>query len=108
LKVSLADSDSERRQGLSGRDFLAEDEGLLFVFEEPGRHGFWMKGMKFPLDFIWIKADTVVELTEAVEITRMDIRPQQPVNRVLEVNSGFAARNKIKIGDKVSYEPVSN
>lgn len=108
MRVSLADSDSERQQGLSGRDFLAEDEGMLFVFEEPGRHGFWMNGMKFPLDFIWISGDRVVGTTETAPVTQMDIKPPQSIDRVLEVNSGFVARNKIKIGDKVSYEPVSN
>ena len=108
LRVSLADNDWERRQGLAGVDQLAENEGVLFVFDQPGRYVFWMKGMKFPLDFVWIKDDQVIEVTEKVGLEQMDIRPKQAVDKVLEVNSGFVGRQKLKIGDKVSYESVSD
>ena len=104
----MADSEAERQQGLSGWPSLAEDEGMLFVFDQPGRYSFWMRGMKFPLDFVWIKSDEIVEITANGGVKRMNIQPQQSANRVLEVNSGFAARHNLKIGDKVSYESVSD
>ena len=63
--------------------------------------------MNFPLDFIWIKGDEVVEITAAVPVDRMNIRPSQAVDKVIEVNSGWAAENGVKIGDEVSYEPIS-
>lgn len=93
---------------MSGRQQLAENAGMLFVFDQPGRYAFWMRGMKFPLDFIWIKGDTVVGITEAVPVTQMDIKPRQAIDKVLEVNNGFVVQHQIKIGDKVKYEPVSN
>lgn len=104
----MADTEAERRQGLSGRRQLAEDEGLLFIFNRPGRHSFWMKGMNFPLDFIWIAGDRIAGITPAVPVTAMNLMPSQPIDKVLEVNAGFAARYNLKIGDKVSYEPVSD
>lgn len=104
----MADSDQERQQGLAGIDQLLENEGMLFVFDQPGRYAFWMKGMKFPLDFVWIKDDQVIEITEKVGLEQMEIRPKQAVDKVLEVNSGFVGRQKLKIGDKVSYESVSD
>lgn len=93
---------------MSGRETLAPNEGMLFVFAQPGIHHFWMKGMNFPLDFIWIRDKVVVEITEDVTITVMDLYPHQPVDQVAEVNSGVVAGQQIKIGDKVSYEPVSD
>ncbi|MBU2052024.1 DUF192 domain-containing protein, partial [Patescibacteria group bacterium] len=87
----------------SGRQQLAANAGMLFEFNQTGHHPFWMKGMNFPLDFIWISGDEVVAVTEAVPVTQMEIKPPQPIDKVLEVNSGFVARYKIKVGDKLEY-----
>lgn len=101
IKVEVRDTEAERARGLSGRESLGEDEGMLFVFEKPGIHGFWMKEMKFGLDFIWIRDNKVIEVTENVGVERMDISPFEAVDKVLEVNSGFAAKHSIKVGDSV-------
>lgn len=101
LAVEIRDTDKERQQGLSGRNKLGENEGMLFVFDKPGRYGFWMKEMKFPLDFVWILSDTVMEVTENVDINRMDLRPKTTIDKVLEVNSGWVKENNIKVGDKI-------
>ncbi len=45
---------ADLRQGLSGRDSLPTDYGMLFVFPKSDIYEFWMKDMKFPLDIIWI------------------------------------------------------
>ena len=41
-------------QGLAVKNQLKENEAMLFVFEKPGKHSFWMKDMKFPIDIIWL------------------------------------------------------
>ncbi|MDZ4278961.1 MAG: DUF192 domain-containing protein, partial [Dehalococcoidia bacterium] len=72
IEAELARTPEERSLGLGGRDLLPEDAGMLFVFEQEGQPGFWMRGMRFPLDFIWISADQrVVSLTE-------DVPPPEP------------------------------
>jgi len=105
--VEVRDTDEERQLGLSGREGLKEDEGMLFVFEKAGRHGFWMKEMRFDLDFVFIKDNQVVELMVEVKAPRLDeaprsIRPTQEVEMVLEVNSGWVDDNSIKLDDVVS------
>ena len=100
VKVEVRETEEGRQQGLSGRDSLGEDEGMLFVFEEPGYHKFWMKGMKFDLDFVWIDKDQVVEITERVAAPTV-LTPKQPIDKVLEVNSGWVEKNGVKVGDKV-------
>src|SRR5581483_1780979 len=62
LNVEIADTPEKRSLGLGGRDFLATDSGMLFLFDTSTKHQFWMKGMKIPLDFIWIKGDVIVDL----------------------------------------------
>lgn len=107
LKVEIADTQSKRSKGLGGRESLASDEGMLFMFDKPDRYPFWMKGLTFPLDFVWIRGEKVVDITQSVqppaqgqETSSLPIyQPKEEVNRVLEVNAGTAERLNIKVGD---------
>ena len=103
IKVEIADTLEKRNQGLSGRPFMAENEGMLFVFEEPRRPIFWMKDMLIPLDFIYIKDDQVVDLVENVQPEGSNpvrrISPETNVLYVLEVNAGVVQKYNIEIGD---------
>lgn len=108
--VEIADTIPLRSQGLSDRERLEEGHGMLFVFNKPGKHPFWMKGMHFPLDFVWINGDKVVGTTENVsssvpEESSLFSLPiyysPEPEDKVLEINAGEVEKWKIKIGDKV-------
>ena len=111
--VDVADTGQERTRGLSGRPSLAPGTGMLFVFDEPGIHSFWMIEMRFPLDFVWIGADcTVVDLTEDVPPPQPGqspgdmprYRPAAPVRYVLEINAGEIESAGIAAGDAVTFE----
>ncbi|MBU1999321.1 MAG: DUF192 domain-containing protein, partial [Candidatus Omnitrophica bacterium] len=60
VQVEVVDSPEDRSRGLMFRDKLGEKEGMLFIFDERGRHNFWMKNMQFPIDIIWINQDKVI------------------------------------------------
>lgn len=104
LQVEVANTRASRELGLSGRESMGDDEGILFVFEAPGKYGFWMKDMNFPLDIVWINQNGVV-----VDIERKlspDTYPQTFINEVdasyvLEVNAGLAEKFGLYIGSKV-------
>lgn len=107
--VEIANTDFLRQQGLSGRGSLNENSGMLFVFPKSSLPAFWMKGMKFPLDFIWIANSKVVQINKNVEPepgkTDNELslyRPEIPIDYVLEVNAGFSDKNSIHVGDKVT------
>ncbi len=117
LNVEVADTADERRLGLGGRDKLASDSGMLFIFESEGTPIFWMKGMRIPLDLIWIRGSKVVNLTKNAMPPPADIRDKnvtcseitcyttsEPINKLLEVNAGFVDANGIRIGDIVEEE----
>ena len=110
--VELAVTPEQRSQGLSGRDSLPPDTGMLFVFETEGNYTFWMKDMLFPLDLIWISAECgVVEVTanapppEPGQSTNDLPRytPSVPARHVLEINAGEAAAADIDPGDPVEF-----
>jgi uncharacterized membrane protein (UPF0127 family) len=105
LNVEIADTAEERGLGLGGRPSLDPNSGMVFVFPEPGNYNFWMKGMEFPLDFIWISSDRIVGLSENVpppspnQQTLPLYHANSPVDKVLEVNAGFVKAHNIQMGD---------
>ncbi len=112
FNVEIARSTMARNRGLSGRESLGEKEGMLFLFSGSGFHSFWMKGMRIPIDIIWIKDDRVAgfEINAQPEpgVRTAKLKrylPPEPVDRVLEVPAGTVERLDIQVGDevKVSY-----
>ncbi len=125
LAIEAASTPEKMTLGLSGRNAMAADQGMLFDFkslpdsspEKDNGQGvtpaFWMKDMKFNLDLVWIKSGHVVGVTPDVpapienlklKIENSDLpiySPPSPVDWVLEVNAGWSALNKIKTGDEV-------
>lgn len=104
LEVEIVRTPEEQMRGLSGRESLAENAGMLFVYEQQTTPAFWMKEMNFPIDIIWIGSDKrIVDITEnlAPETFPQLFRPSAPVQYVLEVNAGWAENHTISTGDKI-------
>ncbi|MBI4570385.1 MAG: DUF192 domain-containing protein [Chloroflexi bacterium] len=102
----------ERAHGLSGRDALPEDGGMLFFLGEERMPSFTMNQMRFPLDFVWISRDLrVADVTEHVPHpalageTLNNIQPGVPVLYVLEVDAGTIEENGVEVGDSVTFDP---
>ncbi len=115
VQVELARSVDEKARGLGGRDRLAAGHGMLFVFDEPQSPTFWMLGMRFALDFVWIRGGRIVELTRdvppappgATEESGLlrTLVPKLPVDLVLEVPAGTIAAKRWSTGDAVEVIP---
>lgn len=109
INAEIVDTDVERAKGLSNRESLNEQEGMLFIFPKEGLYKFWMKDMHFSIDIIWINEGRVVDITHNVppqkEKDNLAIyQPKEKIRYVLEVNSGFAKQNKVDIGISVESE----
>jgi uncharacterized protein len=108
VDAEVADDNAELARGLGGRDRLARNAGMYFVLTND-RPRFWMKGMRFPLDMIWIKDGRVVDVTADVpdeprgtpDSQLPSYSPTRAANRVLEVNAGWAQRHGVRRGDRV-------
>lgn len=103
--VEVANTAYTRMQGLSGREALAEGRGMLFLFETPQVPGFWMKDMKFSIDIVWIRDGRVVGVEANVlpddSPSRTIYYPPSPVDSVLEIPAGSAARAGITRGSMI-------
>ncbi len=94
ITVEIADTPAERRLGLSGRPILPADHGLLFIFDEPGYHSFWMKDMNFPIDILWLNDnfEIVDAWRNAAPASYPESRaPRSKAKYVLETNPGEVA-----------------
>jgi uncharacterized membrane protein (UPF0127 family) len=98
LRVEIADTAFLRTRGLSYRDGLRPGTGMLFVFSEPAIHDFWMKGMRFCLDIVWIENGEIIGAAQNAcpepgvsddALTRYE--SPGPVTYVLEVPAGWLA-----------------
>ena len=104
--VEIADTMLAQARGLSGRESLAENSGMLFVFKSPSMQSFWMKDMQFPLDFVWIAEGKVIGITENVpfEPATATQSPPAPADMVLELPAGAVQRDGIRVGDVVELK----
>lgn len=105
FEVEIANESLEHSRGLSGRANLPENRGMLFIFNDIASHKFWMAGMKFPLDIIWIRGDEIIGFSENLPPASGSdypfYSPPESVDKVLEINASLAKKLGFKIGDKV-------
>ena len=103
LNVELATTPSQQEKGLSDRDSMPLDHGMLFIFSSQGYWGFWMHGMRFPLDIIWFNSNRQVvwiepNLPPCNPTNCYEVTPETRSMYVLEVNAGFVTAHHIKLG----------
>lgn len=108
LDVELARTPAEQEKGLSGRDSLPSDHGMLFVFDSEGYWSFWMEGMKFPLDIIWFNSNRQAvffeqDLQPCGPGTCPAFSPSAKAMYALEVNAGFVGAHEVSLGDSFAF-----
>jgi len=107
IEALVADTKESREDGLSRRLGLSEGEGMLFDFGIPGRFGFWMKDMQFPIDIIWINSNGII--VNIVENALPEDYPKTYINKpsasyVLEIGANKASENGLFLGSKVNID----
>lgn len=104
--VEVADTEFLQTKGLSGRDAIPANYGMLFVFPDLAIRQFWMKDVKFPLDIVWIQNDKVAGIIYGAQPESGDnftiYESPEPVSMVLEVKAGEISNYGIKAGDGVA------
>ena len=113
--AELAVTSPERTKGLSDRDGLEPGTGMLFIFEDREASSFWMRKMRFPLDFVWISEDChVVDITSNVPFPKPDTptsslpsyRPSTAAAYNFEINAGEASEFGIRVDDAVRFTGI--
>jgi uncharacterized membrane protein (UPF0127 family) len=106
LKAEVAVSDAERAKGLMFREKMGKDDGMVFVFDEPGYHSIWMRNTLIPLSVAFIdKGGTILNIIDMEPRTENLNTAAGPASYAIETNKGWFAEKKIKAGDKVTGLP---
>jgi len=104
LKVQTRQTPEEVYQGLSDIEKLPFKNGMLFMYSRTSHSPHVMRGMKFDLDFIFLKNGKVVFIQEKVfKNFKGIIQSPTGCNQVLEINSGEVRKLGIKLGDEMKF-----
>lgn len=103
LYVEISDTAKKRELGLMFRNKLAQNLGMLFIFENERILSFWMKNTKIPLSIAFINSKKIiVDIQDMEPMTENEHRARFPAIYGLEANQGWFKRHNIRIGDRVS------
>ena len=110
-RVELALTPEDQAQGLMYRENLPPLSGMLFVFDAPAPHHFWMKNTMIPLDMIWIdESGKVIYVSADTPPCKADpcptYGPDSPAKQVLEIAGGKAKDEKVSVGSVLKIEGV--
>lgn len=107
FSIEVADEPQERQRGLMFRRSMGDNYGMLFVFSESRRLGFWMQNTPMPLDLLFIGEDGRVRAIEQGEPFSTDtISPDVSAQFVLELKAGTAQKVGIAIGDRLHHPAI--
>lgn len=106
IDIEKADNDMEREFGLMYRRSMAENQGMLFLFDKSGPQSFWMRNTIIPLDILFVDDNQVITTIHAntKPLNDTGLPSKGDAKYVVEVNGGFAAKYGIKEGDKISWK----
>ena len=105
--IEIADDTAERSNGLMFRETMADDHGMLFVFENTRPVGFWMRNTPMPLDLIFVGEDgKVAAVLPGEPFSEAVISPDVPVRFVLELKQGLSKRFGIEPGNALLHPAI--
>jgi uncharacterized membrane protein (UPF0127 family) len=104
-------ADIDLTRGLMFRESLPPGHGMLFVYPANAKHQHWTYQVKFPIDTIWMDGEhNVVEIVTDMQpctakaAGECDLYGGKQLSHYsLEVPAGFAAKNGVKVGDRVDF-----
>lgn len=106
LRVEIAQTEPQRSKGLMFREKLARNDGMLFIFDDPGYHAMWMMNTLIPLSVAFVDRQGVILNIEDMEPRTTEAHAAAgPALYAIETNRGWFAERTIKPGDKVAGLP---
>ncbi len=110
IELEVAKTPEQQSMGLMYRESLADNRGMLFVFEPPRPVRFWMKNVSLSLDMIFLHNGEVKQIVANVPPCQEDPCPtygpnlNTEIDMVIELRGGRAAQLGIKLGDRIPIE----
>lgn len=105
IEIEIADDNQQRQTGLMFRNTMAENQGMLFIFDTEEPQAFWMHNTILPLDIMYVnsKMEIVTIVKNAKPFDDSSLPSVKPAQYVVEVNAGYCDKLGIKEGDKIVW-----
>jgi uncharacterized protein len=108
VRMQVAITEHEKNLGLMNRRDLGADQGMIFIFNDAARRGFWMKNTPTPLDIGYFSSDGV--LREIYQMYPFDetsaVSKSHEIQFALEMNQGWYKQHDIKPGAKLDLKAL--
>jgi uncharacterized protein len=106
IHAEVARTEEQRAIGLMARKEMAQNAGMVFVFEQPSQQCFWMRNTLIPLSAAFVADDgTIVNIVEMQPLSDASHCSTKPVRYVLEMNKGWFDKRGLKAGAKLRGGP---
>jgi uncharacterized membrane protein (UPF0127 family) len=104
----VAKTQEERVKGLSDTGNLGDDQAMIFVYDQDGQWPITMKGMKYPIDIVWLNKDKkvayIVKNATPASYPYETFTPKEDARYVVEVVAGTVGKKAIKINGAASFD----
>jgi uncharacterized membrane protein (UPF0127 family) len=108
IEAEVAATPAQRQIGLMNRPTMPPNHGMLFIFEGPGMHCFWMRNTLLPLSIAFLGDDGhIVNIADMQPQNDTSHCPREPVRYALEMNQGWFAKRGFKAGDRIGGAPFA-
>lgn len=105
LNVDVAETDEQQAHGLMFRKKLPQDQGMLFLYNDMGLRGFWMKNTLIPLSIGFFdeqrrlfQIESMNPVKSFLDLKVDQVQSHKPAKFALEVNQGWFKKNKVQLG----------
>jgi uncharacterized membrane protein (UPF0127 family) len=106
IQAEVVAEGEARARGLMHRKSLAQNAGMLFIFDDPGIHCMWMKNTLIPLSVAFVDdRGTIVNIEDMEPHSLESHCAARPVKYALEVNRGWFAAKGIGPGSRLGGIP---
>lgn len=102
FSTEIADTREEKERGLSEREKICDKCAMLFPFDDEDMYAFWMKGMRFDIDIVWVRDNKIIGISKNISRASTDnFFPPSPADVVIELNAGSSDRYGLAVDDDV-------
>jgi uncharacterized protein len=105
IQLEVAQTPEQQQIGLMNRKSLADDRGMVFIFDPPRPTRFWMKNTLISLDMVFVRNGFVKSIEANVPPCKADPcptygSPVTEIDQVIELRGGRAREIGLKAGDR--------
>ena len=106
IQAEVAQTDPQRQQGLMFREKMANNHGMVFVFDQPSSQCMWMKNTPLPLSVAFLDADgKIINIEDMQPKTLESHCSTKPAKYALEMNLGWFKQKNVKPGTAIGGLP---